>query len=114
MTPRLLDARRHRVKKSPGQPMSNIYNTSGGYRKLRAFNFATIIHLGTISFCKRYLSWKDDPLGKMLGQMVGASRSGKQNMIESSEAERILTTENTEVTERKCHVERSRDISTRV
>ena len=43
--------------------MSKIYNPSGGYRKLHAFNFATIIHLGTISFCKRYLPWKDDPLG---------------------------------------------------
>ena len=36
--------------------MSRIYNTSGGYRKLHSFNFATIIHLGNISFCKRY-SW---------------------------------------------------------
>jgi len=75
--------------------MSNIYHVSGGYRKLHAFNFATIIHLGTISFCKRYLSWKDDPLGKMLGQMVGASRSGKQNMIEGSE--RAKTSSETEI-----------------
>lgn len=29
--------------------MSKIYNPSGGYRKLHAFNFASIIHLGTIS-----------------------------------------------------------------
>ncbi|MDD5705462.1 MAG: four helix bundle suffix domain-containing protein [Kiritimatiellae bacterium] len=65
--------------------MSTIYNHSGGYRKLHSFNFATIIHLGTISFCKRYLPWKDDPLGKTLGQMIGASRSGKQNIIEGSE-----------------------------
>jgi len=75
--------------------MSNIYHVSGGFRKLHAFNFATIIHLGTISFCKRYLSWKDDPLGKMLGQMVGASRSGKQNMIEGSE--RAKTSSETEI-----------------
>ncbi len=67
----------------------------GGYRKLHSFNFATIIHLGTISFCKRYLSWKDDPLGKMLGQMVGASRSGKQNIIEGSE--RAKTSSETEI-----------------
>jgi four helix bundle suffix protein len=75
--------------------MSQIYHPSGGYRKLHAFNFATIIHLGTISFCKRYLSWKDDPLGKMLGQMVGASRSGKQNLIEGSE--RAKTSSETEI-----------------
>lgn len=75
--------------------MSQIYNPSGGYRKLHSFNFAAIIHLGTISFCKRYLSWKDDPLGKMLGQMVGASRSGKQNIIEGSE--RAKTSSETEI-----------------
>lgn len=75
--------------------MSKIYNPSGGFRKLHAFNFATIIHLGTISFCKRYLPWKDDPLGKTLGQMVGASRSGKQNIIEGSE--RAKTSSETEI-----------------
>jgi four helix bundle suffix protein len=75
--------------------MSKIYNPSGGYRKLHSFNFATIIHLGTISFCKRYLPWKDDPLGKTLGQMIGASRSGKQNIIEGSE--RAKTSSETEI-----------------
>lgn len=75
--------------------MSKIYNPSGGYRKLHSFNFATIIHLGTISFCKRYLPWKEDPLGKTLGQMIGASRSGKQNIIEGSE--RAKTSSETEI-----------------
>ena len=75
--------------------MSRIYNTSGGYRKLHAFNFATIVHLGTISFCKRYVNWKEDPLGKTFGQMIGASRSGKQNIIEGSE--RARTSSETEI-----------------
>lgn len=75
--------------------MSKIYNPSGGYRKLHSFNLAAIIHLGTISFCKRYLPWKDDPLGKTLGQMIGASRSGKQNIIEGSE--RAKTSSETEI-----------------
>lgn len=75
--------------------MSKIFNQSGGYRKLHSFNFATIIHLGTMSFCRRYLSWKDDPLGKTLGQMVGASRSGKQNIVEGSE--RAKTSTETEI-----------------
>lgn len=75
--------------------MGRIFNTSGGFRKLHTFNFATIIHLGTISFCKRYIPWKDDPLGKTLGQMVGASRSGKQNIIEGSE--RAKTSSETEI-----------------
>ena len=65
--------------------MNRIYRPSGGYRKLHAFNFAAIIHLGTIRFCKRYIPWKEDPLGKQLGQMTGASRSGKQNIVEASE-----------------------------
>ena len=75
--------------------MSQIYNQSGGYRKLHSFNFATIIHLGTMSFCKRFLNWKEDPLGKTLGQMVGASRSGKQNIVEGSE--RAKTSTETEI-----------------
>lgn len=61
--------------------MSQIFNKSGGYRRLHSFNLATIVHLGTMSFCKRFIDWKDDPLGKTLGQMIGASRSGKQNII---------------------------------
>jgi len=75
--------------------VSRICNPSGGFRRLHASNFATIIHLGTISFCKRYLSWKDDPLGKTVGQMLGASRSGKQNITEGSE--RAKTSSETEI-----------------
>jgi four helix bundle suffix protein len=75
--------------------MSKIYNPSGGYRKLHSFNFTTIIHIGTISFCKRYIPWRDDPLGKTSGQMIGASRSGKQNIIEGSE--RAKTSSETEI-----------------
>jgi len=75
--------------------MGRIYNTSGGFRKLHSFNFTTIIHLGTISFCKRFIPWKEDPLGKSVGQMIGASRSGKQNIIEGSE--RAKTSSETEI-----------------
>jgi restriction system protein len=75
--------------------MSQIFNKSGGYRKLHSFNLATIVHLGTMSFCKRFIDWKEDPLGKTLGQMIGASRSGKQNIIEGSE--RAKTSAETEI-----------------
>jgi four helix bundle suffix protein len=75
--------------------MDRIYSTSGGYRRLHTFNFATIIHLGTMGFCKRFIPWKEDPLGKTVGQMVGASRSGKQNIIEGSE--RAKTSSETEI-----------------
>ena len=46
--------------------MNQIYNKSGGFRKLHSFNFATIVHLGTMRFCKRFVNWKEDPLGKMV------------------------------------------------
>ena len=75
--------------------MSRIFNKSGGYRKLHSFNFATIVHLGTMSFCNRFIDWKDDPLGKTVGQMIGASRSGKQNIMEGSE--RAKTSSETEI-----------------
>ncbi len=75
--------------------MSQIYNKSGGYRRLHSFNFATIVHLATMSFCKRFIDWKEDPLGKTVGQMTGASRSGKQNIIEGSE--RARTSSETEI-----------------
>ena len=75
--------------------MGTIFNKSGGYRKLYSFNFATIVHLGTITFVRRFVDWKDDPLGKLAGQMVGASRSGKQNIVEGSE--RAKTSTETEI-----------------
>ena len=75
--------------------MSRIFSNSGGYRKLFSYNFATIVHLGTISFCKRFVDWKEDPLGKTVGQMTGASRSGKQNIAEGSE--RAGTSSETEI-----------------
>lgn len=75
--------------------MSQIYSKSGGYRKLHSFNFATIVHLGTMRFCQRFVNWKEDTLGKTVGQMVGASRSGKQNIIEGSE--RAKTSAETEI-----------------
>lgn len=64
---------------------SPLFGKSGGFRKLSSFHFATLIHLGTISFCDRFISFRKDPLGKTAGQMVGAARSGRQNIIEGSE-----------------------------
>ena len=75
--------------------MAGIYRPSGGYRRLHSFNFTVIVHLGTSKFCRRYIPWKEDPLGKVIGQMTGASRSGKQNIIEGSE--RAKTSAETEI-----------------
>ncbi len=75
--------------------MPPLYDKCGGYRTLHSFSYATIIHLGTISFCKRFIPYREDPLGKTLGQMVGAARSGRQNIIEGSE--RAATSKETEI-----------------
>jgi four helix bundle suffix protein len=55
---------------------------SGGYRKLRSFNAATIIYDGTVSFCKRFI----DPRSRTVDQMIQAARSGRQNIAEGSRA----------------------------
>lgn len=75
--------------------MTGIFNRSGGYRKLYSFNFATIVHLGAIDFCKRFVPWQEDQLGKVAGQMIGAARSGRINIAEGSE--RAGTSTETEI-----------------
>lgn len=75
--------------------MAGIFKQSGGYRKLYSFNFATIVHLGAISFCKRFIPWQEDTLGKVAGQMIGAARSGRINIAEGSE--RAGTSTETEI-----------------
>jgi len=75
--------------------MTPLFDKSGGYRKLHAFHFVTLIHLGTISFCKRFIPYQEDPLGKTSGQMIGAARSGRQNIVEGSV--RAATSKETEM-----------------
>ena len=72
-----------------------LFDKCGGYRRLHSFTFATMIHLETISFCKRFIPWQEDQLGKIAGQMIGAARSGRQNIIEGSE--RSATSKETEM-----------------
>ena len=72
-----------------------LFDKHGGYRKLHTFTFATMIHLETIKFCKRFIPWQQDQLGKTAGQMIGAARSGRQNIIEGSE--RASTSKETEI-----------------
>lgn len=75
--------------------MRSLFDKSGGYRKLHSFNFATLIHLSAIRFCKRFIPYQEDPLGKTSGQMIGAARSGRQNIVEGSE--RAATSKETEM-----------------
>jgi len=52
----------------------------GGYRGLKAYRNAEIIHDATVAFCNRFLK----PTDRTVGQMVQAARSGKQNIAEGS------------------------------
>lgn len=49
-----------------------------------SFGFTCLICHATTLFCKRNFSYKNDALGKTVGQMVGAARSARQNIIEAS------------------------------
>ncbi len=54
----------------------------GGYQDLKAFQMARIVYDGTARFCERLLERRD----RTVDQMVQAARSGKQNILEGSQA----------------------------
>jgi len=64
---------------------------SGGYRKLRSYQVATIIYDGTVSFCNRFVGTRS----RTHDQMVQAARSGGKNIAEGSRA--AATTSQTEL-----------------
>ena len=54
----------------------------GGYEKLLSYQKAKIVYDGTVRFCERFLNRRD----RTVDQMVQAARSGKQSIIEGSQA----------------------------
>ena len=52
----------------------------GGYRGLKAYQNAEVVHDATVVFCRRFLGSFD----RTVDQMVQAARSGKQNIAEGS------------------------------
>jgi four helix bundle suffix protein len=54
----------------------------GGYRKLKSFQVAKLVHDVTVRFCDRYI----DRRSRTHDQMVQAARSGVQNIAEGSQA----------------------------
>ena len=54
----------------------------GGYENLLSFQKARIVYDGTALFCKHYLDKHD----RTYDQMIQAARSGKQNILEGSQA----------------------------
>ncbi len=54
----------------------------GGYEKLLSFQKARIVYDGTVHFCSRFVDRRD----RTKDQMIQAARSGKQNILEGSQA----------------------------
>ena len=54
----------------------------GGYEQLHSFQKARIVYDGTVRFCDRFI----DKKSRTHDQMVQAARSGKQNILEGSQA----------------------------
>ena len=75
--------------------MSGVFGKSGGYRKLDSFTLATVIQLGTLRFCEKFLNRSNDPCGRQFDQMTQAARSGRANIIEGSR--RAATSRETEM-----------------
>lgn len=64
--------------------MTQVIHAFGGYRKTRAFVFTCLTYHATCTFCQRNYPYPNDPLGKTSGQMIGAARSARQNIVEGS------------------------------
>jgi len=60
----------------------NFIPPHGGYEELLSFQKARIIYDATVRFCERFLDKRD----RTVDQMVQAARSGKQNILEGSQA----------------------------
>ena len=63
-------------------PKDGFIPAHGGYRKLRSYQKAQIVFDGTVFFCARFLDKRD----RTVDQMIQAARSGKQNIVEASQA----------------------------
>lgn len=56
--------------------------STAGYMYMDMWVLASIIQLGTFSFCRRFLNQKNDPCGRLFDQMTQAARSGQANIAE--------------------------------
>lgn len=67
---------------SQDRTWSGVIGPHGGYRELKSYQNAEIIHDATVVFCDRWI----DRRSRTHDQMVQAARSGKQNIAEGSMA----------------------------
>ena len=75
--------------------MKPLFDPSGGIRKTDAFTFVSIIQNETWHFCEAFLTYKNDPKGRLFDQMTQAARSGRANLLEGSA--RASTSKKTEM-----------------
>jgi four helix bundle suffix protein len=64
------------------QPSDSFIPPRGGYKTLLSYQKAEIVYDATVHFCSRYFSKRD----RTRDQMIQAARSGKQNIVEGSQA----------------------------
>lgn len=64
---------------------SPLFKSSTGYRRMDLYFVMNIIQLETLSFCRKFLTPKNDPCGRQFDQMTQAARSGVKNLTEGSE-----------------------------
>ena len=65
-----------------GQSSDTFIPPHGGYQQLLSYQKALVVYDATLHFCDRFISKKS----RTHDQMVQAARSGKQNILEGSEA----------------------------
>jgi len=63
-------------------PAKGFIPPHGGYQNLLAYQKALVVYDATLQFCDRFI----DKRSRTHDQMVQAARSGKQNILEGSEA----------------------------
>jgi four helix bundle suffix protein len=76
---------------SEDDPVDGFIPPHGGYQKLLAYQNALVVYDATVHFCDRFI----DKKSRTRDQMVQAARSGKQNILEGSEAS--ATSKETEI-----------------
>jgi four helix bundle suffix protein len=69
-------------KAYPSHGSKGFIPPHGGYEDLLSFQKSRIIHDATVKFCARFV----DPRSRTTDQMIQAARSGKQNILEASQA----------------------------
>jgi four helix bundle suffix protein len=62
--------------------MASFIPPHGGYQSLLSYQKSEIVYDATVRFCARFFQKRD----RTVDQMVQAARSGKQNIIEGSQA----------------------------